>query len=85
MGNVAISIRIMPKSPEVDINKIISAVKSKVPVQDSRVEPLAFGLKCIKILIVVPDKQGGDTDKFENIIKEIDGVETVETENVTLV
>lgn len=82
MGNVAISIKIMPASPEVDMKKIKSQIENKMKVQDSKIEPLAFGLKCLKILIITPDK--GGTDRIENQIKEIEGVETVEVEDVTL-
>ncbi len=85
MGDVAISIKIMPKSPEVDMEGIVAKIKEQMKVQDSKIEDLAFGLKALKILIIVPDKEGADTDKFENMIKEIEGVETAEVENVTLV
>ncbi len=85
MGNVGISIKVMPKTPEVDLNKVLENIKKKLNVQDSRIEPLAFGLKCLKLLIVVPDKTGANTDKMEAEIAAVDGVENVEVENVTLI
>ena len=83
MGDVAISIKIMPTSPEVDLEKIKTEISSRVKIQDSKVEALAFGLKALKVLIVKPDT-GGGTDELEEQIKSIDGVENVEVENVTL-
>ena len=82
MGDVAVSIRIMPASLEVDLEKIKQTISSKVKVQDSKIEPLAFGLKQLKILIITPD-QGG-TDRLEEELRGIEGVESVEVENVTL-
>lgn len=83
MGNVAVTIKIMPASPDVDIEKIKSAISKKMKVQDAKIEPLAFGLKQLRILVVVPDT--GGTDKLENQIKRIEGVGEVEVESVTLV
>ena len=82
MGDVAVALKIMPTSPEVDLEKIKDEISSKTKVQDSKIEPLAFGLKQLKILVVIPD-QGG-TDKLEAELKSIEGVESVEVENVTL-
>jgi len=84
MGDVAIALKIMPKSPEVDLEKIKEEISSKVKVQDSKIEPLAFGLNVLKVMIVRPDT-GGGTDDLENMVKEIEGVENVEVENVTLI
>ena len=83
MGDVAISIKIMPKGTEVDLEKVKSDIEEKMKVQDSKIEPLAFGIKCLKILLLTPDR--GGTDEIEKQIKEIDGVETVEVEDVSLI
>ncbi len=83
MGDVAISIKIMPTSPEVDLEKIKAEISSRVKIQDSKIEPLAFGLKVLTVLIVKPDT-GGGTEELENQINKIQGVESVEVEGVTL-
>ena len=85
MGDVGITIKVMPSSPEIDLEEVSNKIKNMLNVQDSRIEPLAFGLKALKILIIVPDKQGANTDKIEEMIKEIDGVETAETQDVSLI
>jgi len=82
MGNVAMSLKIMPESPETNIEKIKDELSKILKIQDSKIEPIAFGLKALKILIIVPDK---GTEEIEKKIKNIDGVSTVEVESVTLV
>jgi len=72
----------MPESPEVDLEKLKVNISKKIKIQDSKIEPIAFGLKALKILVVVPDKETGD---IENMIKEVKGVSDVETESITLV
>ena len=83
MGNVAISIRIMPENTNVDLNEIKNEISKKMKIQDSKIEPIAFGLKALKILIIAPDK--GGTEEIENEIKKIEGVADVIVESVTLV
>jgi elongation factor 1-beta len=82
MGNVAIELKVMPESPEIDLEKLKEEISKKMKVQDSKIEPLAFGLKQLKILVVGPD---GETGDLEGKIKEIQGVSEVETGSVTLV
>ena len=82
MGNVAVALKIMPESPETDLEKIKSEISKKIRIQDSKIEPIAFGLKAQKILVIVPDKETGE---IESKIREVNGVSEVETESVTLV
>ena len=83
MGDVAISIKIMPASGEVDIEQVRKKVEEAVELKDSKVEPLAFGLKALKIMIVRPDSEGG-TEDLEKKLRDIEGVGDVEVESVTL-
>ena len=85
MGDVGIEIRIMGSTPEVDLEQIKNKISETLNVQDYKIEPLAFGLKALVVLIVVPDKVGGQMDNIENTIKGIEGVETVEVVNTTLI
>jgi len=82
MGNVAVALKIMPESTETDLEKIKSEISKKIRIQDSKIEPIAFGLKALKIMVIVPDKETGD---IESKIREVNGVSEVETESVTLV
>jgi elongation factor 1-beta len=82
MGNVAVALKIMPESPEIDLEKVKAEISKKIKLQDSKIEPIAFGLNMLRILVIVPDKETGD---LENKIKEVKGVSDVETESATLV
>jgi len=82
MGNVAVTFRILPEGPETDIEKLKEEISKIIKIQDSRTEPLAFGLKELKILIITQDK---GTEEIEKKIKSIKGVSDIETESVTLV
>lgn len=83
MGKVAMNIKIMPSFPEVDVEKISKEIKKQLEVKDLKIEPIAFGLKAIKVLVIVDDSEG--SEKVENTIKNIEGVGEVEIESVTLI
>jgi elongation factor 1-beta len=84
MGTVAVIMRVMPESPEVNLEELKAALKEKLPgIQDVKEEPIGFGLKAIKFAAIVNDA-GGETDKLETVIGEIPGVERAEIVEVTL-
>jgi len=82
MGDVAISLKIMPESPDTDLEKIKEEISKKIEIKDSKIEPIAFGLKALKILIIVSDKE---SENIENEIKSVNGVSEVEVESSTLI
>jgi elongation factor 1-beta len=84
MGSVAAIMRVMPESPEVNLEELKKALKEKLPgIQDIREEPIGFGLKALKFAAIVNDA-GGQTDEIEKNLSQIPGVERVETIEVTL-
>jgi elongation factor 1-beta len=84
MGSVAVILRVMPESPEVNIEELKKALKEKLPgIQDMQIEPIGFGLKVIKLAAVINDC-GGETDAIEKSLNDIDGVERAEIIEVTL-
>ncbi len=83
MGKVAMNIKVMPENPEVNVEKIGEEIKQKLEVKDLKIEPIAFGLKALKVLVIVEDSEG--SEKVENTIKGIEGVGEVEVESVTLI
>lgn len=84
MGSVAVIMRVMPESPEVDLEQLKAALKQKLPgIQDMKVEPIGFGLKAIKFAAVINDA-GGETDALETSLSSIPGVERAEVIEVTL-
>ena len=84
MGSVAVIMRVMPESPEVDLEQLKTALKQKLPgIQDMKVEPIGFGLKAIKFAAIINDA-GGETDALEQSLSSIPGVERAEIIEVTL-
>ncbi len=84
MGSVAVIIRVMPESPEIDLGKLKIALKEKLPgIQDIKEEPIGFGLKALKLAVIVNDA-GGETDAIEGKLNTIPGVERAEIIEVTL-
>lgn len=84
MGSVAVIMRVMPESPEVDLEQLKIALKQKLPgIQDMKVEPIGFGLKAIKFAAIINDV-GGETDALETSLSSIPGVERAEIIEVTL-
>ena len=84
MGSVAVIVRVIPKSPEVDLEKLKRALKEKLPgIQDIQEEPIGFGLKAIRLAAIVNDA-GGETDAIEGKLNSIPGVERAEIVEVTL-
>jgi elongation factor 1-beta len=84
MGSVAVIMRVMPESPEVDLEQLKAALKQKVPgIQDMQVEPIGFGLEAIKFAAIINDA-GGETDALEQSLSGIPGVERAEIIEVTL-
>ncbi|HOT93663.1 MAG TPA: elongation factor 1-beta [Methanoregulaceae archaeon] len=84
MGDVACIIRVMPESPEVDLEGLKRAMKEKVPeIHEIREEPIGFGLKALMVVAVVGDT-GGQTDRLEEDLSSLPGVERAEIVEVTL-
>ena len=87
MGEVAAVLKIMPESPEVDMNKIMDSIKGAIPsyarLHGMQVMDIAFGLKALKVAVILGDKTGG-TEEIEANIAKIPGVESVEVEELGL-
>jgi len=83
MGKVGIAIKVMPVNPEVDLSKILESIKAKYHVEDAKEVPVAFGLKSLDVLILTAD--AGGTDKIEDFIKALDGVNSIEIVSVSVI
>ena len=84
MGSVVAILRVMPESPDIDLEKLKKALKDALPgIKDIQEEPIGFGLKALKLVAVVNDA-GGETDAIEGKLNMIPGVERAEIVEVTL-
>lgn len=82
MGDIGVLLKIMPESPETDLEGIKKEIESRIDVEDMNEEDLAFGLKAIKVLTLVDDGEGG-TEEVEEKLKGLEGVKGIEVEDVT--
>ena len=88
MGEVALKYRLMPESPDSDIDAIIAAIPASLP-KDANlgahdIQPFAFGLKAIIIAIIGIDRDGFATE-VENGLNGLDGIQTVVLEEQSLI
>ncbi|MCU4754459.1 elongation factor 1-beta [Halobacteria archaeon AArc-curdl1] len=85
MGKVAAKIKVMPQSPEVDLDalqeRLENALAEGAKINGVEREEVAFGLVALYPTVIVPDGAGG-TEGVEEAFGEVDGVESVTVENV---
>ena len=87
MGSAVITVRVMPESPETDLEavqeKAIAAIKVFAGEGDTKSEqkPIAFGLKALDIMFVM-DENKGSPDPVAEEIAEFDDVRSCEVTDV---
>ena len=87
MANVVVSLRIMPNDASTDLSGLESKTKEEIvhfcnsKEFKTTIEPIAFGLKALNIIFVMNEGKG-NTEKLEEKIRLIDGVESVEVTDV---
>jgi elongation factor 1-beta len=86
MAQVIVTITIMPESPDTDLNHILQQVTKKVASFGGEVgrheeEPIAFGLKALKVTFVM-DESKGSTEALEQDIAHMPDVASAETTDV---
>lgn len=86
MGKVAAGVKVMPESPEVDLDDLQERLEQALP-EGAKIngfdrEEVAFGLVALLPTVIVPDDAGG-TEAVEEAFSALDDVESVSIENVT--
>jgi len=87
MANAVITVKIMPESPEVDLSKIELEAKRIIAKfagegeTKTEIEPVAFGLKALKIIFVMDEKKGSP-DPVAEKIQILEGVNSAEITDV---
>ncbi|MBD3203246.1 elongation factor 1-beta [Candidatus Woesearchaeota archaeon] len=87
MADVVVTLKIMPSSVEVDMDELFNKAKeiivdyTGIDNLKKEIEPVAFGLKALKIYFVMAEDKGS-TDKLEDQISEISEVESVKVIDV---
>ncbi|MBS3112404.1 elongation factor 1-beta [Candidatus Woesearchaeota archaeon] len=82
MARIIIKLKVMPTSPDVNLDSIKKQVLKKIDsyggiLKGTEIEPIAFGLKAI-IITFNMDESRGSTDLLEEQITEIEDVQSVE-------
>lgn len=88
MANAVVTVKLMPTGPDVELSNVEESVREVV---DSfrgetgeirfKVEPVAFGLKALLVTFLM-DEDLGSTEKLENALADVDGVQSVDITDV---
>ncbi len=84
MGEVVGTLKVMPESPDVDLEVLkedIKKVLDEKEFEKIEEEPIGFGLVALNVIIVVDDGEGG-TEPAEQAITNLADVQTVEVVDV---
>lgn len=81
MGEVVATLKVMPESPEVDLEQLKGTIQAAMP-EDSELhkieeEPVAFGLVALNVIFIVQDGEGG-TEPTEEACAKLADVASVE-------
>ncbi|QGN06268.1 elongation factor 1-beta [Halorhabdus sp. CBA1104] len=85
MGKVAAAIKVMPESPEIDLDALEDRLEQSLP-EGAKIngfdrDDVAFGLVALIPTVVVPDDAGG-TEAVEEAFSDVEDVESVSVEDV---
>ncbi|MDR2698511.1 MAG: elongation factor 1-beta [Candidatus Methanoplasma sp.] len=88
MGQIVASYDLMPESTDVDLGSVINAIPNVVPkgvrVLESKIEPIAFGLKKVNVGFVIDDADEGIGGALESALGSIPGIENIECTSSTV-
>ena len=81
MGEVVATIKVMPVSPETDLEQLKADIESSIP-DDAEFhkieeEPIAFGLVALNLIFIIEDGEGG-TESTEEAMAKLADVASVE-------
>jgi elongation factor 1-beta len=86
MAQVAVILRVLPSSIDVSLDDLKAKIEESLPqgyeVKSSGVEPIAFGLKALKLVIAMPEETEGGTEALEQALRSLPEVDEVEIEAV---
>lgn len=85
MGKVAAQLKVMPESPDVDLDALQEELERVLPegakINGFTRDDIAFGLVALLPTVIVPDETGG-TEAVEEAFAGVSGVESVSVEDV---
>lgn len=82
MAKVAVILRVFPEDVTIDLENLVNEIKRRLPNEYTLelwdAEPIAFGLKALRLLILMPENVEGGTEPLEELISQVPGVSQVE-------
>jgi len=88
MGKAIVTLKIMPASPDTNLDAVQQEAEARIDAfvgeqgeKRAEVEPIAFGLKAVKLTFVM-DESRGSTESLETEIASIEGVNSVDVIDV---
>ena len=85
MSKVAAKLKVMPSSPDVDLDDLQERLEQALPegakINGFERDDVAFGLVALFPTVIVPDESGG-TEAVEEAFAGVEDVESVGVENV---
>jgi len=82
MGQIVATYDLMPESTEVDLENVVKSISGIIPagvkMLETKIEPVAFGLKKVNAGFVIDDSDDSIGDKLEQALRSIAGIENVE-------
>ncbi|MCS7126285.1 MAG: elongation factor 1-beta [Aigarchaeota archaeon] len=86
MGKVIVVVRIMPIDETVDVDNLISRIKTNLPekieLASVKVEPFVYGVNIINALFAMPDEEGYPA-KLEEYLKEFKEVGEIDISRIS--
>ncbi len=86
MFNLIATLRILPESPEVNLEALEQSIKELIPshmeLHKVEQEPIAFGLVALNVMVLTTDDKKGDVTPLEESIQNLDLVSQVEVTDV---
>ena len=90
MGEIYALYSLMPTDTDIDLDAVIAKVPGLCPTgvkynePDTKIEPVAFGLKKVVVGFIIDDSNESAGTDLENALRSIDGIENVECTNTTV-
>ena len=83
---VIVSVKLMPDSPDSNLDELIKMASEKIvafgcTVGKTDTEPVAFGLKAINVMFSMPEEKGS-TEELEKQLESITGLSSVQVTDV---
>ena len=83
MAKILISYRILPAEVTVDLDKLRTKIKEKLPEYSSvhrfAEEPIAYGLTALIAHIIIPEDKSGVLEELEKALQKIGEISQIET------